>query len=106
MKKMHLAQSDTVLMKLSIPDIKVTDASSSEKNGRSLEPKLVENGPNLMVVPTSHVDLTSHHHPLKVAQSHHHAPSIAEQGKHVYHSEPANLNGSVPPSPELLYSSL
>lgn len=114
MKKMHLAHSDMVLMKLSIPDIEVTDVSSSEKHGRNLEPKAAEigelgAGTNLMALPASPVDLRSHQHPLKAAQSHlgpHHAPSIAEQGKHVYHSEPANLNGSVPPWPELLFSCL
>ncbi|GAA6216709.1 calcium/calmodulin-dependent protein kinase type 1D-like [Lates japonicus] len=49
-----------------------------------------------MSLPTSHVELKSHYHPLKASQSQcgaHHAPTIAEQGKHVYHSEPANLNG-------------
>lgn len=101
-----------VLMKLSIPNIEVTDMSSSEKHGRNLEPKEISEkgaGTNLMALPTSHVDLRSHQHPLKAAQSHlgpHHAPSIAEQGKHVYHSEPANLNGSVPPWSELHFSCL
>lgn len=106
MKKMHLAHSDMVLKKLSIPDIKVTDVSSSAKNDRNPDPKVVENGEkvastNLIALPTSH------HHPLKAAQSHlvpHHAPTIAEQGKHVYHSEPANLNGFVRTSPELFIS--
>lgn len=101
-----------VLKKLSIPDIKVTDASSSEKNGRNLDPKVVENGEkvastNLMPLPTSHADLKGHYHPLKAAQSHlgpHHAPTIAEQGKHVFHSEPANLNGFVPALPQLPFS--
>lgn len=110
MKKMHLAHSDMVLKKLSIPDIKVTDSSSSEKNGRNLDPKVVENGEkvastNLMPLPTSHVDLKSHYQPLKAVQSHlgpHHAPTMAEQGKHVYHSEPSNLNGFVQTWPELL----
>lgn len=108
MKKMHLAHSDMALKKLSIPDIKVTEASSSEKHGRNLSPKAVENGEkvastNLMPLPMSHMDPKGHYHPLKAAQSHlgppH--PTIAEQGKHVYHSEPANLNGFVPTLPEL-----
>lgn len=111
MKKMQLAHSDLVLKKASIPDIKVTDTSSLEKNGRNLAPKVVENGEktagmNLLPLVANHVDLKSNYHPLKAAQSHlvaHHAPTIAEQGKHVYHSEPANLNGFVQASPELLY---
>lgn len=111
MKKMQMAHSDMVLKKVSIPDIKVTDTSSLEKNSRNLDPKVVEKGEkiastNLLPVVTNHVELKSNYHPLKAAQSHlvaHHAPTIAEQGKHVYHSEPANLNGFVQASPELLY---
>lgn len=111
MKKMQLAHSDRVLEKVGIPDIKVTDVSSSEKNGRNLDPKVVESGEkmagaNLLPLVTNHVDLKSNCHPLKAAQSHlgpQHAPTIAEQGKHIYHSEPANLNGSVQTSPGRLH---
>lgn len=101
MKKMQLAHADVVLKKVSIPDIKVTDAPSSEK--RNPDPRAAE-GPNLMAPPVGPVDLKSHYHPLKAVQSHlapHHVPTIAEQGKNVYHSEPANLNGFVRTPPDL-----
>uniref|UniRef100_A0A3Q3WIR0 Protein kinase domain-containing protein n=1 Tax=Mola mola TaxID=94237 RepID=A0A3Q3WIR0_MOLML len=84
MKKMQLAHSALVLMQTSIPDIKVTDVSSPEKSRKRLDPD------------NSHVEPKSHYNLLKATQSHcvpQHAPTIAEQGKHVYHSEPANLNG-------------
>lgn len=93
-----------VLKKVIIPDIKVTDATSSEKQGRNVDMKVVEHGEKLGL-PSSPVDPKSHYHPLKAVQSHigpHHAPTIAEHGKHIYHSEPANLNGSVQTPPELL----
>ncbi|XP_051282305.1 calcium/calmodulin-dependent protein kinase IGb [Dicentrarchus labrax] len=106
MKKLQLAHSELVLREASIPDIKVVDMSSPTKNRKRLDPDkltptLAEtngklNGTNHMSLPTSQADLKSHYHSLKVTQSQcsaHHAPTIAEQGKHVYHSEPANLNG-------------
>ncbi|XP_022618933.1 calcium/calmodulin-dependent protein kinase type 1D-like [Seriola dumerili] len=106
MKKLQLAHSELVLRQSSIPDIKVIDLSSPIKNRKhldpgKLDPKVAEvegnvQGTNHMSLPTSHTELKSHYHPLKASQSQcgaHHAPTIAEQGKHVYHSEPANLNG-------------
>ncbi|XP_041655728.1 calcium/calmodulin-dependent protein kinase IGb [Cheilinus undulatus] len=106
MKKLQLAHSELVLRQASIPDIKVIDVSSPEKNHKhldpdKLDPKLAEvngksPGNNHMSVPTSSVESKSHYHTLKATQSHvvpHHPHTIAEQGKHVYHSEPANLNG-------------
>lgn len=109
MKKLQLANSELALKQTSIPDIKVTDVSSPTKTRKPLDPakrdpKVAEkaHGTNHMSLPTNHVDLKSHSHPLKATQSQcgaHHAPTIAEQGKHVYHSEPANLNGFVQPPP-------
>lgn len=106
MKKLQLAHSEQVLRQASIPDIRVIDVSSPTKNRKhldpdKLEPKVPEVSKNMqgthhISLPTSHVELKSHSHPLKTSQSQcnaHHAPTIAEQGKHVYHSEPANLNG-------------
>uniref|UniRef100_A0A4W6FWC0 Calcium/calmodulin-dependent protein kinase IGb n=1 Tax=Lates calcarifer TaxID=8187 RepID=A0A4W6FWC0_LATCA len=117
MKKLQLAHSRLVLRQSSIPDIKVIDLSSPTKNRKRLDPDRVDpkaaevsgnaHGTNHMSLPTSHVELKSHYHPLKASQSQcgaHHAPTIAEQGKHVYHSEPANLNGFVPASPDVLNS--
>ncbi|KAM7405250.1 hypothetical protein PAMP_012526 [Pampus punctatissimus] len=104
MKKLQQAHSDLVLRQASIPDIKVIDLSSPIKNCNHLSPDRLDpkdvngnvNGTNHMSLPTSHVELKSHFHPLKASQSQrnkHLPPTIAEQGKHVYHSEPANLNG-------------
>ncbi|XP_060914071.1 calcium/calmodulin-dependent protein kinase IGb [Labrus mixtus] len=106
MKKLQLAHSELVLRQASIPDIKVVDVSSPVRNRKNpdpdrLNPRLVEGkakppGKNQMCLPTTSIEPKSHYHTLKTTQSHvvpHHAPTIGEQGKHVYHSEPANLNG-------------
>ncbi|KAM8753709.1 calcium/calmodulin-dependent protein kinase IGb [Acanthopagrus schlegelii] len=107
MKKLQLAHSELVLRKTSIPDIKVSDLSTppTTNNKRldpdKLDPKAVEingkvNASNHMSLPANNIDSKSQYHLLKATQSQcvaHHAPTIAEQGKHVYHSEPANLNG-------------
>ncbi|MEQ2188293.1 hypothetical protein GOODEAATRI_013521, partial [Goodea atripinnis] len=106
MKKLQLAHTELTLRQTSVPDIEVIDVSSPIKTRKHLDPDKPEpkkedvNGniseTHRMSLPTSHVDLKSHFHPLKASQSQaaaNHAPTIAEQGKHVYHSEPANLNG-------------
>ncbi|XP_069567087.1 calcium/calmodulin-dependent protein kinase IGb [Brachyistius frenatus] len=106
MKKLQLAHSDVIQKQISIPDIKVSDVSSSVGNRQHAgsdkpEARAAEVNGNSpvtqhMPLPVNHVDLKSHFHPLKATQSQgtgHHAPSIADKGKHVYHSEPANLNG-------------
>lgn len=106
MKKLQLAHKELTLRQASVPGIKVIDVSSPTKSRKHPNPDKPEpkkediNGnisePHHMSLPTSHVDLKSHSHPLKATQSQaaaHHAPTMAEQGKHVYHSEPANLNG-------------
>ncbi|TKS76623.1 Calcium/calmodulin-dependent protein kinase type 1G [Collichthys lucidus] len=107
MKKLQLAHSELALKQASIPDINVIDVSSPTKSRKRLDPdKLDQNvatemngkaqGTHHMSLPTSQVELKSHFHSLKATQSQcdgHHVPTIAEQGKNVYHSEPANLNG-------------
>ncbi|XP_015259174.1 PREDICTED: calcium/calmodulin-dependent protein kinase type 1D-like [Cyprinodon variegatus] len=106
MKKLQMANTEQTLRRVSVPDIKVSDLSSPRKHSKHLDPEKPEpkkedvNGniseTHHMSLPTSHVDLKIPFHPLKATQSQapgHHAPSIAEQGKNVYHSEPANLNG-------------
>ena len=109
MKKLQLAHSELVLRKTSIPDIKVSDVSTPPTtNHKRLDPgkpdpKAAEvngtvNGTNHMSLPMSNIEPKSQYHTLKATQSQcvaHHAPTIAEQGKNVYHSEPANLNGFV-----------
>lgn len=115
MKKLQLAHSELVLRKASIPDIKVTDLSSPGKTCKPLSPDLLDpkgaeasgnvQGTNHMSLPTSPVEPKSHYYQLKASHSHcdaHHPPTIAQQGKHVYHSEPANLNGFVFASPDVL----
>ncbi|CAL8368247.1 unnamed protein product [Lota lota] len=104
MKKLQAANSDMFVRQVDMPDIKVEDVSSPRK---SLEPP--PSGPDVqelncnihctdnMALPPSPNELKSFF-PLKTCHSQiepHHAPTIAEQGKHAYHSEPANLNGYV-----------
>uniref|UniRef100_A0A665TXV6 Calcium/calmodulin-dependent protein kinase IGb n=1 Tax=Echeneis naucrates TaxID=173247 RepID=A0A665TXV6_ECHNA len=109
MKKLQMAHSELVMKQASIPDIKVIDLSSPGKNRKRLDPKPAEAGDSVagtshMSLPVSQAELKSHYQPLKATHSQcgaHHAPTIAEQGKHVYHSEPANLNGSVSASPDV-----
>lgn len=114
MKKLQLAHTDAALSQVKVPDINVTDLSSPMKNHKHLdvdkpEQKAAEvngniNGTQHIPLPLSHVDLKNHFHPLKASQSEsgvHHTHYIADQGKHVYHSEPANLNGFVSASPLL-----
>ncbi|XP_075898095.1 calcium/calmodulin-dependent protein kinase type 1D-like isoform X2 [Nelusetta ayraudi] len=102
MKKMQQAHSELIVRKNSIPDIKVTDVSSPARARKHLDTdkRCAKTGEsnvkvsNHMTLPMSHVDLKSHCHPLKATQSQcPHAPTMAEQGKNIYHSEPANLNG-------------
>ncbi|XP_031146377.1 calcium/calmodulin-dependent protein kinase IGb isoform X2 [Sander lucioperca] len=101
MKKLQLAARQP-----SIPDIKVVDLSSPKKSHIRLDPDKLDpklpgingtvSGTHHMSLPTSPLDPKSHYHTLKTTQSQavpHHAPSMAEQSKNIYHSEPANLNG-------------
>ncbi|XP_067096102.1 calcium/calmodulin-dependent protein kinase IGb [Osmerus mordax] len=98
MRKLQLAHSEKqVRIPVIVPDIKVVDVSSPPKTRKNLDPNLLEPKENIigdhMALPLSTHELKSHH-PLRTIQSEpHHAPCISEQGKHVYHSEPANLNG-------------
>ncbi|CAB1440624.1 unnamed protein product [Pleuronectes platessa] len=105
MKKLQQAHSEQLVRRPSIPDIKVVDLSSPTVHKR-LDPDKLDpeasggaQGTSLIPLPASHVEPKSHYQTLKTTQSQgpaHHAPAISEQGKHVYHSEPANLNGFCP----------
>nr|XP_020474596.1 calcium/calmodulin-dependent protein kinase type 1D-like isoform X2 [Monopterus albus] len=106
MKRLQKAHSQLPLRQPTIPDIKVVDLSSPTANCKHLDPDKLgpkaaevkgnENEKNHMSLPTSPVEPKSHYHSLKASHSRcgpHHTPTIAEQSKHVFHSEPANLNG-------------
>lgn len=105
MKKLQMAHSELTQRQASVPDIRVIDVSSPTKTRKhvdldKLEAEAADVNGNIethhMSLPLSHVDLKNHLHPLKATQSHggaHHPHITAEQGKHIYHSEPANLNG-------------
>ncbi|XP_051914038.1 calcium/calmodulin-dependent protein kinase IGb isoform X1 [Hippocampus zosterae] len=101
MKKLQLAHAaaEQVPKAVQIPDIHLVKASSPVLQRKRLdvhgdletEGKIAS--PNRMRLPASHVDLKCHFYPLKTSHSTQHAPTIAETGKNIYHSEPANLNG-------------
>ncbi|KAF3860894.1 hypothetical protein F7725_001149 [Dissostichus mawsoni] len=104
-KKLQLAHSEQVQNRPSVPAISVTSPPKTHR--QNLDPDRPDPRPTQtngklsgsahMSLPTSPIEPKSHVHALKTSQSQdgpHHAPSIAEQGKNVYHSEPANLNGS------------
>ncbi|KAA8591445.1 hypothetical protein FQN60_002388, partial [Etheostoma spectabile] len=101
MKRLQLAHSEQAVRQTRIPDIQVVDLSSPKKSHTRLDPDKLEQklpGFNGTVNGTNHMTLDpkSHYHTLKTTQSQavpHHAPSMAEQNKNIYHSEPANLNG-------------
>ncbi|XP_072304967.1 calcium/calmodulin-dependent protein kinase IGb [Eucyclogobius newberryi] len=101
MKKLQLANTEGKLRRSSVPDIQVTDTPSparqrkrqgrpepgaAEGRGRATLPPLRQSPP-----PSPH---PSHAAGLKSSQSQtHHTPTIGEQGKSAFYSEPANLNG-------------
>nr|XP_057908355.1 calcium/calmodulin-dependent protein kinase type 1D-like isoform X1 [Doryrhamphus excisus] len=103
MKKLQLAHSEKLPKATCVPDIHVVKVFSPVTQRKRPDPEGPQsrvsdtNGKirttNHMTLPTTHVELKSHYHPLKASQSAHHAPTIAEQGKYIYHSEPANLHG-------------
>lgn len=97
MKKLQLAHTETILRQATIPDIKVTDVSSptqQRKQPDKPELKTAEANGNSMVLPVHPPDAKSAYHSLKASQSQtHHVPTIADQGKNAFYSEPSNLNG-------------
>lgn len=102
MKKLQLAHTEAVLRQASIPDIKVTDVSSPTRQRKTKpdkpEPRPTETtgtGTAHITLPVHHTDGKSYFHSLKATQSQttHHTPTMAEQGKNAFYSEPANLNG-------------
>ncbi|XP_030623449.1 calcium/calmodulin-dependent protein kinase IGb [Chanos chanos] len=104
MKKLQLAHSEALVRQnqLPVPEIKVTESSTPNAAHKNLVPENLEpNGgiqaSHITVPANQPMEARSHYQSLKVSHSEpvHHAGafSICEKGKHVYHSEPANLNG-------------
>ncbi|KAK9954603.1 hypothetical protein ABG768_016655 [Culter alburnus] len=102
MKKLQLAHSQTCLKQIppTVPEIKVIATSTPEsvrKKPFDETPEQNGNVPiNQMNLPSSSTESKSQFHPVRVSHSettHVGTLTIAEKGKHVYHSEPADLNG-------------
>ncbi|KAI1893184.1 hypothetical protein AGOR_G00141290 [Albula goreensis] len=99
MKKLQLAHSEVLARQapVPVPHIKVVDLSSPSPSHSDLNPENLEPNGNLepdpahMTLPPNPSEPKSHYYPVTANSSH--ATSL-EQGKHAYHSEPANLNGS------------
>ncbi|XP_036447555.1 calcium/calmodulin-dependent protein kinase type 1D-like isoform X2 [Colossoma macropomum] len=104
MKKLQLAHYEASVKQsqapTQLPDITVSSTSSPEAVRKSLVPETPEPNGNLpihhMTVPTVPTDTKFLYQPPKVSHretAHAGTLTVAEKGKHVYHSEPANLNG-------------
>lgn len=104
MKKLQLAHSEACLRlkQTPVPEIKVITTSTPE----SIRKKLLAETPepngnvpsNQMNVPSGSTESKSQYHPLRVSHretTHVGTLTIAEKSKHVYHSQPADLNGYV-----------
>lgn len=104
MKKLQLAHSEACLKHNSptVPEIKVIATSTPEsvrKKQFAETPQLNGHAPSHQInVPSGSTEAKSQYHPIRVSHSettHVGTLTIAEKGKHVYHSEPADLNGYV-----------
>ncbi|KAF4096362.1 calcium/calmodulin-dependent protein kinase IGb isoform X1 [Onychostoma macrolepis] len=102
MKKLQLAHSEACLRlkQTPAPEIKVIATSTPESVRKKLFAETPEpNGnvpSNQMNVPSSSTESKSQYHPVRVSHSdtsHVGTLTIAEKSKHVYHSQPADLNG-------------
>uniref|UniRef100_A0A8B9RH93 Calcium/calmodulin dependent protein kinase IG n=1 Tax=Astyanax mexicanus TaxID=7994 RepID=A0A8B9RH93_ASTMX len=105
MKKLQLAHCEAALKQSQAPPpppaIKVITTSSPEAVRKNPAPETQEPNGNLSTVympvpPATHLDTKGSCQPPKVAHretAHAGTLTVAEKGKHVYHSEPANLNG-------------
>lgn len=99
MKKLQLAHSEASVkqskVSTTLPDIKVISASNTESAEKNLIPDHQDPNGNLhsryMIVPAMPTEIKSQYYPTK--SSHRLSLTVAEKSKHVYHSEPANLNG-------------
>lgn len=104
MKKLQLAHSEACLKHNppTVPEIMVIATNTPEsvrKKQFAETPQLNGHAPShQMNVPGGSTEAKSQYHPMRVSHSettHVGTLTIAEKGKHVYHSEPADLNGYV-----------
>lgn len=104
MKKLQQAHSEACLRlkQTPVPEIKVIATSTPESVRKKLFAETPEpNGSvpsNQMSVPSGSTDSKSQYHPVRVSHSettHVGTLTITEKSKHVYHSQPADLNGYV-----------
>uniref|UniRef100_A0A8C1VI91 Calcium/calmodulin-dependent protein kinase IGb n=1 Tax=Cyprinus carpio TaxID=7962 RepID=A0A8C1VI91_CYPCA len=102
MKKLQQAHSEACLRlkQTPVPEIKVIATSTPESVRKKLFAETPEpNGSvpsNQMSVPSGSTDSKSQYHPVRVSHSettHVGTLTITEKSKHVYHSQPADLNG-------------
>ncbi|XP_066526905.1 calcium/calmodulin-dependent protein kinase type 1D-like [Hoplias malabaricus] len=104
MKKLQLAHCEGSIKQSQVstplPTIKVIPTSSPETVRKNLVAEPQEPNGNLpnfhMTVPAGPMDVKGQYQPPKVCHretAHVGTLTVAEKGKHVYHSEPANLNG-------------
>ena len=106
MKKLQLAHSEMLAKQAQgpVPDIKVVDLSTPGPSRKNLVLENLEPNGNLshghMTLPSNPNEPKSHYYPTRPNHSEPthaegcHALTLAEKGKHAYHSEPANLNGT------------
>ncbi|XP_064156095.1 calcium/calmodulin-dependent protein kinase IGb isoform X1 [Anguilla rostrata] len=106
MKKLQLAHSEMLAKQTQgpVPDIKVVDLSSPGPSRQNLAPENLEPNGNQpdghMTLPSNPNEPKSHYYPARPNHSElaHadgcHGLTLVEKGKHAYHSEPANLNGT------------
>ncbi|XP_059384366.1 calcium/calmodulin-dependent protein kinase type 1D-like isoform X4 [Carassius carassius] len=102
MKKLQQAHSETCLRlkQTPVPEIKVIATSTPESSRKKLfaeTPEPNSNVPsNQMSVPSGSTESKSQYHPVRVSHSettHVGTLTVTEKSKHVYHSQPADLNG-------------
>ncbi|XP_061550328.1 calcium/calmodulin-dependent protein kinase type 1G-like isoform X2 [Phycodurus eques] len=94
MKKLRLAHAERLPESARVPDIRAVEASPPVSRRKRLDPeKETEEAADHAGPLAGHVDLKCRFRPPKASQTVHRAPTVAEQGKYIYHSEPANLNG-------------
>lgn len=106
MKKLQMAHSEASMRQNqtppSVPEINVITTSTPEAVHKKLFTEIPESNHNTpseqMNIPSSSTESKNQYHPVRVSHSettHVGTLTIVEKCKHVYHSEPADLNGYV-----------